>query len=373
MKISMLTTTHPYNDGRIFQKEARSLAKKHAVTIIAPGDIPDRFDEAGIKIITVKKPKSLLFHPLTILRIFLAARKVDTDVFHCHEPDSLLIGILLKLFSRKPVLYDVHEHWPSEIPFDFHIQEGSIRQKVLGSIVNIIEYLLAKQSDGIIAVSESVAERFEKRGIKPIIISNFSIPEYNISCHSDNEGKVVVSVAGNMHLFHGILEGILAVERIIPRHTDVSLKLIGNISFDLQHCVPDMRCNNCRIEKTGHLSYQRMYEELSKGYLALLLFQPHYYNISIGLPNKLFDYMLMGLPVVASDLPEIRRVVEDADCGILVNPTDIDAIAKALDYLLSNPGEARRMGENGRRAVIEKYNWGNMEKVLIDFYESFQK
>jgi len=182
-----------------------------------------------------------------------------------------------------------------------------------------------------------------------------------------------VSVAGNMHLFHGILEGILAVERIIPRHTDVSLKLIGNIRFDLEDCVPDMSCNYCWIEKTGHLPYRRMYEELSKCYLGLLLFQPHYYNISIGLPNKLFDYMLMGLPVVASDLPEIRRVVEDVDCGILVDPADVEAIAEALDYLLSNPAEARRMGENGRRAVIEKYNWGNMETVLLDFYETLQK
>ncbi len=369
----MLTTTHPYTDGRIFQKEARSLAKKHAVTIIAPGDIPDRFDEAGIKIIAVKKSKSLLFHPLTILRIFLVARKVDTDVFHCHEPDSLLIGLVLKLLLRKPVVYDVHEHWPSEIPFDFHIQEGSKRQKVLGSIVNIIECLLAKQSDGIIAVSESVAERFEKRGVRPIIISNFSIPEYNISCHSDNEGNVVVSVAGNMHLFHGILEGILAVERIITRHTDVSLKLIGNIRFDLEDCVPDMSGNWGWIEKTGYLPYDRMYEELGKGSIGLLLFQPHYYNISIGLPNKLFDYMLMGLPVVASDLPEIRRVVEDADCGILVNPADVEVIAEAIDYLLSNPAEARRMGENGRKAVIEKYNWGNMEKVLLEFYETLEK
>lgn len=368
----MLTTTHPYNDGRIFQKEARSLAKRHDVTIIAPGDVSDRFDEAGIKIITINKSKTILYHPLTILRIFLAARRIEADVYHCHEPDSLLIGLFIKLLLRKPVVYDVHEHWSSEIPFDFHMQEGSIGEKVIGSIVSFFEHVLAKQADGLIAVSDSVAERFERAGIFPIIISNFSILDYNPVFPLEKEGKVIVSVAGNMHLFHGIREGILAIERIIPLHPDVSIKIIGTLRFDLEDCIPDMSGNWGWIEKTGYLPYDRMYEELGKGSIGLLLFQPHYYNISIGLPNKLFDYMLMRLPVVASDLPEIRRVVKDADCGILVDPADVEAIAEALDYLLSNPSEARRMGENGRRAVIEKYNWENMEKVLLDFYESFK-
>lgn len=378
MKISMLTTTHPYNDGRIFQKEARSLAKKHAVTIIAPGDIPDRFDEAGIKIITVKKPKSLLFHPLTILQIFLAARKVDTDVFHCHEPDSFLVGLLLKYLMGKPVVYDVHEHWPDEIPFDIGFQYGTSFQKALTRILDRIELLLAKRADGVITVCESLSTRFGlrggkwRKGIEPIIVANYSIANQDLPYNPEKSGRTIINVAANMHAFYGVLEGIVAVNHIRQKHPVLSLTLIGNIRVNLEDIISSDNEADW-ISTTGFLPYQQMYHEINKGSIGLVLIQPIHYHISIALPNKLFDYMLMGLPVVASDLPEIRRVVEDADCGILVNPTDIDAIAKALDYLLSNPGEARRMGENGRRAVIEKYNWGNMEKVLIDFYESFQK
>jgi glycosyltransferase involved in cell wall biosynthesis len=372
MKISMLTTTHPYTDGRIFQKEARSLAKKHAVTIIAPCDIPDRFDEAGITIITVKKSKSLLFHPLTILRIFLVARKVDTDVFHCHEPDSFFIGLLLKLFTGLPVIYDVHEHWPDELPFDMGFQYGTPFQKRLTWVLDYMELYLSIYADGVITVCECLAERFRNKGINSIIVANYSIANRDLPYNPEMSGKTIINVAANMHSFYGVQEGIVAVNRIRHKHPVLSLTLIGNIRVNLEDIIPgDNKAD--WISTTGFLPYQQMYHEINKGSIGLVLIQPIHYHISIALPNKLFDYMLMGLPVVASDLPEIRRVVEDADCGILVNPTDIDAIAKALDYLLSNPEEARRMGENGRKAVIEKYNWGNMEKVLIDFYETFQK
>lgn len=80
--------------------------------------------------------------------------------------------------------------------------------------------------------------------------------------------------------------------------------------------------------------------------------------------------MLCGLPIVASDFPEIRKVVREAECGVLVDPTDSDAIAEAIVYLMEHPEEARRMGENGQRAVLERYNWGEMEGRLLEVYRS---
>ncbi|MDI3507594.1 MAG: hypothetical protein PWQ69_1574, partial [Methanomicrobiaceae archaeon] len=126
-------------------------------------------------------------------------------------------------------------------------------------------------------------------------------------------------------------------------------------------------CNEF-ITSTGFLPYREMYEKLNEGTAALLVFQPTYHNISIGLPNKLFDYMLLGLPVIASDLPEIRNVVTEADCGILVDPASVDDIADAITYLFEHPEEARRMGANGRKAVLERYNWSAMEADLLQTY-----
>ena len=160
MKICMLTSTHGPNDGRIFQKEAKSLAKKHEVTIVAPASESGSTIADGINIVTVKRPDSVALHPLTLLRLFRACLAQDADVYHCHEPDALLIGLLAKYLKGKQVVYDIHEHWPSEIPYDIGIPNGTLAQRMLSALVSSVEIVLARRAESTFAVSESVAARF---------------------------------------------------------------------------------------------------------------------------------------------------------------------------------------------------------------------
>jgi glycosyltransferase involved in cell wall biosynthesis len=87
-----------------------------------------------------------------------------------------------------------------------------------------------------------------------------------------------------------------------------------------------------------------------------------------SLPTKMFEYMSSGIPVIASDFPLWRQIVEGNRCGICVDPLDPKAIAAAIDYLVSSPDIAKSMGERGRRAVLEKYNWEVEAARLTDFY-----
>jgi glycosyltransferase involved in cell wall biosynthesis len=369
MKICMLASTHGPNDGRIFQKEAKSLAKEHEVTIIAPASESGSSIADGISIVTVKRPDSVALHPLTLLRLFRACLARDADVYHCHEPDALLIGVLAKYLKGKRVVYDIHEHWPSEIPFDLGIQDSTLVQKTLSALVSGVEIVLARRAESTFAVSESVAARFREKGIEPAIISNYSIADLDIPYNPVRSGRKLMFVAGNIHAFHGVGECIRAVSRVKEDYPDVTLTLVGNVREDLDEHINGADHNEF-ITSTGFLPYREMYEKLNEGTIALLVFQPTYHNISIGLPNKLFDYMLLGLPVIASDLPEIRRVVGKADCGILVDPASVNDIADAISYLFEHPEEARRMGANGRKAVLERYNWSAMEAVLLQTYRN---
>jgi glycosyltransferase involved in cell wall biosynthesis len=92
-------------------------------------------------------------------------------------------------------------------------------------------------------------------------------------------------------------------------------------------------------------------------------------NYLDALPIKMFEYMSAGLPVIASDFPLWREIIEKNECGLCCDPLKPEKIAEAVQWVLDHPQEARIMGENGRRAVIEKYNWESEGKKLVKLYE----
>ncbi|MDD4359611.1 MAG: glycosyltransferase, partial [Syntrophaceticus sp.] len=100
---------------------------------------------------------------------------------------------------------------------------------------------------------------------------------------------------------------------------------------------------------------------------ALLQPIPNYYD---SYPTKMFEYMAMGLPVIVSDFPLYRSIVEKEQCGLCVNPESTEEIAQAVKWLLDNPGEAEAMGKRGQDVTLKKYNWDQEQSKLLDFYRS---
>ena len=103
---------------------------------------------------------------------------------------------------------------------------------------------------------------------------------------------------------------------------------------------------------------------LARASVGLVLFHPirNYVNAQ---PNKMFEYMAAGLPVIASDFPLWWTIIKSTGCGLLADPLDPAAIAKAMVWVLRHPTEAAEMGQRGQRAVAEKYNWERQADRLI--------
>ena len=90
-------------------------------------------------------------------------------------------------------------------------------------------------------------------------------------------------------------------------------------------------------------------------------------------PNKMFEYTSAAIPVIGSDFPLWKEIIQGNNCGICVNPLEPNQIAKAIEWMTKHPAEAEAMGKNGRNAIEEKYNWEKESKTLISIYKSLSK
>jgi len=362
MKVCIITTVHQPFDTRVFHKEAKSLAKVHEVVLVAPDEERADKEVDGVRVITIKKPKSKLLHPVTMWRVFKAGFKQDCDVYHCHEPSSLFVSAVLKVLKRKRLIYDAHEYYPSLIA------ENSLFPDFVRPLVRFLadieERIPIRFADVVITVDEILALKYRKHHNNVYIISNY--PRLELfkpdDLNSENGGIIYV---GGLSRDRGIYQMIEVANK-----TNVKLICVGNFTDELNKKeITDFLEENPskNVVFAGHLSHPKVVEYINMSRLGLILHQPiprYIHAVSI----KLFEYMACGKPVVASNFPEIAKVVKEADCGILVDPTDVDEIVDAILYLLEHPEEAKRMGKNGRRAVEEKYSWDKMEEKLLELY-----
>lgn len=380
-KVCMLTTVHQPYDTRVFHKEAKSLAKVHDVVLIAPDEERADKEVDGVRIITIKKPGSKVLHPITMWRVFKAGFKQDCDVYHCHEPGSLFVCAILKVLRGKKLIYDAHEHYPSLIAEDSLFPD--FIRPLVRFFADVTERVLVRFADAVITVNESLQKHYEQIGKGASVIYNFpDLKNFNPDKKNDRlekkyaQNKIVI-YEGGVSRKRGLDKFILALPKVRKVVLNVEFLVVGKLfdTSDFEKWIEDY-LKKQKLQETFEMIGWKPHEEvvnyINISDVGIILFQPTHYNNLIGLPIKLFEYMACGLPVVASNFPEISMVVKEADCGILVDPTDVDEIADAIVYLLEHPEEAMMMGENGRRAVEEKYNWERMEERLLEVYEGLR-
>lgn len=371
MKICMLTTVHPPFDSRIFHKESKSLAKAgHKVTIVAPADSKSKKAVDGINIVTVKLPGSKALHPITMLRVFIEGLKQDCDLYHCHEPGSLFLCSILKLIKRKKLVYDAHEHYPSLIAED-KIFPG-FSKKIIHGVVDVSEQIMGKYADCIITVNISLEDRFKNLNKTTIVYNVPSLKIFEASNPVKNPKTIIhTGTVGKKRGLDKLLVAIKETKVTIPK---IKLLILGKIldteEFKdwINSYIEKQQLQN-NVEIINWVPHEEVVKYTENSEVGMILFQPTYYNNIIGLPNKLFEYMACKTAVIASDFPEIRKVIKEYNCGLLVDPENPDEIKNAIIQLLENPDKTKEMGLNGRLGVEEKYNWENMEKRLFKLYE----
>lgn len=320
----------------------------------------------GVDIRAVPLPPNRLSRmTITNWRVFRTALQVKADVYHFHDPELIPVGFLLKLLNKR-VVYDAHENLPEDIRVKKYL--NPMVRSILALMAICIEAMAGVVFDGIITVVPKIAERFPKK--KTIILANYPILPEGPTPESSVSGSAqpfTMVYTGGMSEFRGISEMVRALELVNHRHP-ARLVMAGAFSRqDYEQSVknePGWR----HVDYRGLLSSKEALALVQEAQVGLLLFQPSPHNIESS-PNKLFEYFMCGLPVVLSDFPYWHAGLDRYQCGLFVDPTDAQATADAICWLIEHPADATEMGARGRAAVVETFNWQSESRKLIGMYQ----
>ncbi|GGY10153.1 glycosyltransferase WbpH [Litchfieldella qijiaojingensis] len=369
MSVIHFTTVHSRNDIRIRVKQAASLAHyfdEPVYLYVQDGQGNALDSSANVHVIDTGVPSGGRISRMTkgVWRIYRAVRRAKPDVAHFHDPELIPAGLLLKLSGVK-VIYDVHEDLPRQI-LGKHWISPWLRRPVSWAI-QTIEWVASRAFDGIVTATPTISRRFPAH--KTVTVQNFPILAELVASEpvEYTARPTHVAYVGGITAMRGAKEMVQALEYFAPEQA-VRLQLAGSFTPRQLELEVKQITGWERVIAHGWAERNTVSVLLSQVRAGLVLFHPAPNHVDAQ-PNKMFEYMAAGLPVIASDFPLWRRIVEGAGCGLLVDPLDPKVIAEAIDWLLANPEEAEAMGRRGRQAVEEIYNWERESKTLIGFYK----
>ena len=359
-RICHITTVHPRKDIRIYFKECISLSAVYDVCLIV-ADGKGSETEGSVRIIDIYSGKRSRINRILFIayKAYKMALAVNCEVYHFHDPEFLFYGLLLRMKGKK-VIYDVHEDLPGQV-----LSKGYINpffRKPISKLVSFTEKMICQRLSVIITVTPEINKRFFQYNRNSFIINNWPRIEELEMSGSVAKSKNEICYIGGITRVRGLEVLIDSLENI-----DVSLNLAGNFESDEFRLCLMNKPGWKKVNYLGFLSRKDTFRVISKSIAGLVTFCPEPNHVTAQ-PTKMFEYMLAGIPVIASDFPKWQEFIRTHNCGMCVNPKDADAISMAIRFFIDNPEIAHKMGENGKKAIEESYTWKKEEAKLLEIY-----
>jgi glycosyltransferase involved in cell wall biosynthesis len=369
MRVCHICNGHPVDDIRVFYRTCVALVEAgYEVHLFAAGKRAEAYCNRGVTIHPLQECLSRRERFARRARVAEMAADLKPDLFHVHEPE--LLGPMIACARSRPVVYDVHESY-----LDVLMERDWIPQR-LRPIVRFAwdrwERQLLRRCAGVVVVTERIAERYYQFHEKVQVVSNYpDLSEIKCLRPVTRDGMTCV-YAGRIMSNRGLSQILSALSILKRRGLLVPLALSGPAESDtyLNSLLKEADSLGIRelVDYRGVFpSKQEILMFQQSASIGLVLNQP-IGNYLASMPNRLGECMALGLPLVFSDFPNFQKVAGASGAGIAVDPTKAEQIANAIERLVRNPNLARQMGEAGRRAAYERFNWNEDRRKLLELY-----
>ena len=360
-KICHLTTAHLYNDTRIFLKQCTSLSKFYSVFLINTNSPIDLKIDNGINLININytAKNRLQRFLISTYKVYKAAKKLNADIYHFHDPELIPYALLLRIKGKK-VIYDIHEDLPRQLLTKNYIPK--ITRNLLSAIIEYCENFCSKFFSYLITATETIENRFKKENKHTKTINNYPIINELCSIPIKEKNNKKFCYVGSITKERGFKEMLK-----IAKETDIKLNIGGK--FYPETLINETISYKDNVVYLGFLNRNDIFKLYSNSIAGLVLLHPTK-NYIVSKPVKMFEYMAAGLPIIASDFNLFKDIIEKNKCGFCVDPFDIKQVSTYIKKLMDNPKLAIEMGQNGRKVVLKKYNWAIEEKKLLSIYQN---
>jgi glycosyltransferase involved in cell wall biosynthesis len=359
--VIMLTTVHQATDGRIFHREARTLAKAgFSVCVIGPHEKSEHID--GVWVSAIPKAQSRPQRLLLGWTLLKQALQLSGKLYIFHDPELFWVAPIL-LARGKRVVFDCHENLPAQV-----LQKPWIPKPLGWVLVPALVFGLwlgSRILTGVIAVSEVVVRLSPRH--RTIVIRNFPDREaMEVSCQGKppHLRRNIVIYAGGMFRVRGIRE---LVEAFRGLEYEAELWLAGEFEEEQfrDQILNSLPANVVWHGWKEHPELLKLYQQSKIGAAVLYPTKSHRHST----PTKMFEYLGSGLPVVASNFPEWAELLDG--CGVQVDPFDVTQIRDAIRRLVANNSTVASMSAVARERIERHFSWESEGQKLVEYCSRF--
>lgn len=363
-KIVHLTSAHSPFDTRIFRKECATLATAgYDVTLVAPHTQDE--EREGVKIAAIPKAKTRGQRFLCATwSAYARAARLGADVYHIHDPELILAGLLLRL-KGACVICDLHEDVAKQVMTKAWIP-AQLRKGV-SMFYRKIEHALLPRFSAVVTADDKMAQRLLSMNARTISVRNF--PQLNKFTPAGAERSDKSFRVAN---FGGVTPRRVvqqAVEGLARASEDRSFRMILGGKIYSERLFDTLRASKgwSGVQFVGMVPHHQMIWHLGTCRASIVLYS-HGANHEDIRSNRLFESMGAGLPVLVPNFPNWQRFIAKYRCGLAVDPRQPAEIAEALAYLYDHPAQAEEMGRRGREAVENHFSWATEASKLLELY-----